>query len=107
MKPQGSHSEQERRPQGGGQGGGQKPAIVHQPEGDNLHLESVLGGHATEDTFLEGRIDDWPQDTEVPREEAGVVLNAVILLPAIGGMEGAHRAGEKDGGVGLHHHFSG
>jgi len=107
MEPQGSHGEQERRPQGGGQGGGQEPAVIHQPEGDNLHLESVLSGHAAEDTLFQGRVDNRPQDTEVPSEEAGVVLDAVILLPAVGGMERSHRAGEKDGGVGLHHHFSG
>lgn len=107
MEPQGGHGQKEWRPQGGGQGGGQEPAIVHQPEGDNLHLESVLGGHASEDAFLEGRVDDRAQDAEVPWEEAGVVLNAVILLPAIGGVEGAHRAGQEDRSVGLHHHFSG
>lgn len=107
MEPQGSYGEQERRPQGGGQGGGQEPAVVHQPEGDNLHLESVLGGHAAEDAFLQGRVNNRPQDTEVPREEAGIVLDAVVLLPAVGGVEGAHRAREKDGGVGLHENLSG
>lgn len=103
MEPQGSHGKQERRPQGGGQrGGGQQPAVVLQPEGDNLHLESVLGGHAAEDAFPQGRVDDRPQDAEVPGEEAGIVLDAVIFLPAVGGMEGANRARQKDGGVGLH-----
>lgn len=99
MEPQGSHSEQERQPQGGGQGGGQEPAVVNQPEGDNLHLESVLGGHAAEDAFLQRRVNEGPQDAEVPREDAGIVPDAVVLLPAVGGMEGAHRAREKDGGV--------
>lgn len=99
MKPQGSHGEQERQPQGGGQGCGQKTAVVHQPEGDDLHLESVLGGHAAEDAFLQGRVNNRPQDAEVPGEDAGIVLDAVVLLPAVGGVEGAHRAREKDGGV--------
>lgn len=107
MEPQRSHGEQERWPHGGGQGGGQEPAVVHQPEGDDLHLESVLGGHAPEDAFLQGRVNDRPQDAEVPGKEAGIVLYAVVLLPAVGGVEGAHRAREKDGGVGLHIDFSG
>ena len=107
MEPQGSHGEQERRPQGGGQGGGQEPAVVQQPERDNLHLEPVLGGHAAEDAFLQGRVDHGPEDAEVPGEDAGVVLDAVVLLPAVGGVEGAHGAGEKDGGVGRNHNFSG
>lgn len=107
MEPQGSHGEQEWRPQGGGQGGGQEPAVVHQPEGDNLHLESVLGGHAAEDAFLQGHVNNWPQDAEVPREEARIVLDAVVFFPAVGGMEGAHRAREEDGSIGLHRHLSG
>lgn len=52
MEPQGSHGKQERRPQGGGQRSGQEPAVVYQPEGDNLHLESVLGRHAAEDALF-------------------------------------------------------
>ncbi len=52
MEPQGSHGKQERRPQGGGQRSGQEPAVVYQPEGDNLHLESILGGHAAEDALF-------------------------------------------------------
>lgn len=107
MKPQNSHGEQEWWPQGGGQGGSQEPSIIHQPEGDHLHLESVLGGHAAEHALLEGRVDDRPQDAEISREEAGIVPIAVVLLPAVRGMEGAHRAGQKDRGVGLHHHFFG
>lgn len=107
MEPQRSYSKQEWRPQGGGQGGSQEPAIIYQPEGDNLHLKTVFGGHAAEDAFLEGRINNRPQDTEIPREDAGVFLNTVIPLPSVGGVEGAHRAREKDGGVRLHHHFFG
>lgn len=107
MEPQSRHSEQDRQPQGGGQRGSQEPAVVHQPERDNLHLESVLGGHAAEDTFLQRRINNRPQDAEVPGEEARIVLDAVVLLPAVGGVEGAHRARKKDGSVGLHHNFSG
>lgn len=107
MEPQCSHGEQERRPQGGGQGGSQEPAVVHQPEGDHLHLETILGSHATEDAVSEGRIHDRSQHTEVPRKDAGVLLNAVVLLPAVVSVEGVHRAREKDGGVGLHQHFSG
>lgn len=99
MEPQRRHSEQERQPQGGGQGGGQEPAVVDQPEGDDLHLESVLGGHAAEDAFLQRRVDHRPQDAEVPGEDAGIVLDAVVLLPAVGGVEGAHGAREEDGGV--------
>lgn len=52
MKPQGSHGEQERRPQSEGKGGGQEPAVIYQPEGNNLHLESIFSGHAAKDTFL-------------------------------------------------------
>lgn len=52
MKPQGSHGEQEWWPQGEGKGGSQKPPIVYQPEGNDLHFESVFGGHAAKDTFL-------------------------------------------------------
>lgn len=107
MEPEGGRGEQKRRPQGGGQGGGQEPAVVHQPEGDDLHLEPVLGGHAAEDAFPEGRVHDGAQDAEVPSEEAGVVLDTVVLLPAVSGVEGAHGAGQKDGGVGLNQHFSG
>lgn len=107
MEPQRSYSKQEWRPQGGGQGGSQEPAVVYQPEGDNLHLKTVFGGHAAEDAFLEGCINNRPQDTEIPREDAWVFFNTVILLPAVGGMKGAHRAREKDGGVRLHHHFFG
>lgn len=107
MEQQGSHGEQERRPQGGGEGSSQEPAVVDQPEGDNLHLESVLGGHAAEDAFLQGCVNSRPQDTEVPGEEARIVLDAIVLLPAVGGVKGAYRAGEKDGGVGLHQNFSG
>lgn len=107
MEPQGSHGEQDRRPQGGGQGGGQEPAVVHQPEGDYLHFKSVLGGYAAEDAFLQGRVNSRPQDAEVSGEEAGIVLDTVVFHPAVGGVEGAHGAREKNGGVGLHQHFSG
>lgn len=107
MEPHGSHGEEERRPQGGDQGGGQEPAVVHQPEGDNLHLESVLGGHAAEDAVPQWRVNSRPQDAEVPGEQAGILLATVVFLPAVGGVEGAHRAREKDGGVGLHEYFSG
>lgn len=99
MQPQSGHSEQERQPQTGGQGGGQEGPVVHQPEGDDLHLEPVLGGHAAEDAFPQGRVHHRPQDAEVPGEDARVVLEAVVLLPAIGGVEGADGAGEEDGGV--------
>lgn len=107
MEPKGSHGEQERQPHGGGQGGSQEPAVVYQPEGDNLNLESILGGHAAKDPFLQGCVNNRPQDTEVPGEEAGIVLDTIVLLPAVSGMEGAHRARKKDGGVGLHKNFSG
>lgn len=106
MKPQGGYGEQERQPQGGGQGGGEEPAIVHQPEGDNLHLEPVLRGHAAENAVLQGRVHHRPQDAEVPGEDAGVVVDAVVFLPAVGGVEGADGAREKDGGVGWDPHFS-
>lgn len=73
--------------------------MVDQPEGDDLHLEPVLGGHAAEDAFRQGSVQHRPQDAEVPGQDAGVILAAVVLLPAIGGMEGADGAGEEDGGV--------
>lgn len=107
MEPQCSRGEQERRPQGGDQRGGQQPAVVHQPEGDHLHLESVLGGHAAEDALPQGHVHGRTQDAEVPGEQAGVVLDAVVLLPAVGGVEGAHRAREEDRGVSRNHHLSG
>lgn len=105
MEPQRGGGEQQGRAQGGGQRGGQEPAVIHQPEGDDLHLEAVLCGHAAEDAFLERSVNNGPQDTEVPREDAGVFLHAVILLPAVHGVEGAHGAREEDGGVGRNQHL--
>lgn len=107
MEPESGHSQQQWRPKGGGQGGGQEPAIVEQPEGNDLHLEPILSGHAPKDALLQGRVHEWPQHAEVPREETGIVLNAVVLLPTVGGVEGAHGAREKDGGVIGHHHLFG
>lgn len=73
--------------------------MVDQPEGDDLHLEPVLGGHAAEDALRQGSVQHRPEDAEVPGEDAGVILAAVVHLPAIGGMEGVDGAGEEDGGV--------
>lgn len=103
MEPQRSHGEQERQPQAGGRGG----PLVHQPEGDDLHLEAVLSGHAAEDAFLQGSVHHRPQDAEVPGEDARVILDAVVLLPAVVGVEGADGAGQKDGGVRLDLHLFG
>lgn len=99
MEPQGSYSKPERQPQGGGQRGSQEPAIVHQPKGDDLHLEPILGGHAAEDTFFQWSVDDRPEDAKVPRENARIVLDAVVLFPLVCSLEGAHGAREKDRGV--------
>lgn len=107
MEPQGSHGEQERQPQGGGQRRGQEATVVHQPEGDDLHLVLVLAGHAAVDAPLQGRVHHRPQDAEVPGEDALVGLAAVVLLPVVGGVEGVHRTRQKDGGVGRHHYLFG
>lgn len=107
MEPQHGQGEQERGPHGGGQRGAQGPAVVHQPEGDHLHLEAVLGGHAAEHALLQRRVHHRAQHAEVPGEDAGVVPRAVVLLPAVGGVEGAHGAGEEDRGVGLHQDLPG
>lgn len=107
MEPQDGHCKQKWQAQSGGHGGDYEAAVVHKPEGDNLHLESVLSGHAAENTFLQGSVNNWPQDAEVPREDAGIVLDTVVFLPAVNGMEGAHRAWEKDSGVWLHCDFFG
>lgn len=107
MKPKGGHGEQQRRPHGRGQRGGQQPAVADHLERDDLHLEPVFGGHAAEDAFPQGRVHRRPQDAEVAGEEARVILDAVVLFPAVGGVEGTHRAGQEDGGVERHRHLLG
>lgn len=57
--------------------------------------------------MLQGSVHHRSQDTEVPGEDAWVILDAVVLLPAVGGVEGVDGAGEEDGGVGLHLHLFG
>lgn len=107
QEPEGGCSKKEGGPQGGGQGGRQRPTVDHQPVGDQLHLIAVLRGHAAEHPLLKGQARGGSQHTGVSNDEAGVVLDTVVLLPAVGGVKGVHGAGEVDGAVRVNHHLFG
>lgn len=82
--------------QGGGQRGGEWPAVEHQLIGHHLLLVAALLCQTTENTLLQGQLGGRCQDAGGARDGAGVRLDAVVFLPAVRGVIGAHGAGQQD-----------